>query len=71
MVFVRRESTTSYNAVDMGMVHEVLSPGMQDAYEADTCAKTVISKLYERFGYRAKEKGVHNLPVSQNQGIEF
>ena len=55
----------------MWMVHEVLSPGMQDAYEADPCTETVIAKLQERFGDRAKEKVVHNLLVSQNQGIQF
>lgn len=55
----------------MGMVHEVLSPGMQDAYEADTCSETVIAQFQEGFGDRTKVKIVHHLLVSQHQGVQF
>ena len=34
---LKRQSPSCDNTVDMGMVHEVLSPGVQDAQEADPC----------------------------------
>jgi len=55
----------------MGMVHQVLSPGMQDAYKAETCAEAVLAQLQESFGDGTKVKVVDHFRISQHQGIQF
>lgn len=34
-IFVTRQSTSGDDAMDMGMIHEILTPGVQDADKAD------------------------------------
>jgi len=36
---VRRQPSSGNNTVNVRMIHKVLSPGVQDAHESDTCAK--------------------------------
>jgi hypothetical protein len=59
--------------VDVGMIHEVLTPGMQKADRPDPCAKMfrVMGKFQERLRYGSKEKIVHDLPIHRYQGIQF
>ena len=55
----------------MRMVHQVLSPRMEDAYETDPSAYTVVPKLHECLGDRAKEEAVGNLLVSEYQWVQL
>src|ERR1039457_767055 len=38
-ISLQRQPSTGNNTVDMGMVHKVLSPGMQHTQETDPCAE--------------------------------
>ena len=55
------------------MIHEVLTPGMQDANAPNLCAEMLraICEFHERLGDRAKEKIVHDLLVHGYQRIQF
>ena len=57
----------------MGMVPEVLTPGMQDADHPNRGAEMfrVLVEFQEGLGGRAEKQIVEGLPVSQNQGIQF
>ena len=70
---VRGESAPGDNAMDMGMVPEVLAPGVQNPDTADLCAEMfrVLSKLRKGFGDRTEEKIVQDLAVQGDQGMEF
>jgi hypothetical protein len=59
--------------MEVGMVHEVLTPGMEDADHPNRCAEMfrVLGEFQEGLGGRVKKHVVQDLPVSQNQGIEF
>lgn len=65
MVAIIRQSSTWNDAVDMRVAHEVLSPGVQDCYEADPCAEMlwIIGEFHEGLGDRAKEKIVQDLLI--------
>jgi len=51
-VFSRGQSAAGNNTVNMRMVHEVLSPGVDNSQEADACAETlgVLGEFPERLG---------------------
>ena len=51
-VVVRGQATTGDNTVDVGMIHEVLSPGVQNTDDSYFCSEVfrVASKFHERFG---------------------
>ena len=72
-VSVRGQTAPGDNAVDMGMIHEVLPPGVQNADDAYFSAEMfrIIGKFNERFGNRTEKKIVHDLPVHGDQGIQF
>ena len=55
------------------MIHEVLTPGMQNADNPYLCAEMfrIIGEFHERLGYGAKKKIVHDLSVHRYQGIQF
>ena len=55
------------------MIHEVLSPGVQNADTPYLCAEMfrVVCEFRERFGDRTEEKIVQDLAVQGEQGIEF
>ena len=55
------------------MVPEVLTPGMENADNPDRCAEMfrVLGEFQEGLGGRAKKQIVQDLPVHQNQGIQF
>jgi hypothetical protein len=59
--------------VDVGMIHEVLTPSMQNADSPYPCAKMflVIGEFHERLRYGSKKKIVHDLPIHRYQGIQF
>ena len=71
-VTVRRQATAGDNTVDMGVVHEVLPPGVQDAYYSCPRAEMagIICKFHERFGCRTEKEVIHDLLVHGNQGIQ-
>jgi hypothetical protein len=55
------------------MIHEVLSPGVQNTDDAYFCFEMfrVIGEFNERFRNRAEKKIIHDLPVHGDQGIQF
>jgi hypothetical protein len=59
--------------VDVGMIHEVLTPGMQKADRPDPCAKMflVMGEFHERLRYGSKKKIVHDLSIHRYQGLQF
>jgi hypothetical protein len=59
--------------MDMGMIHEVLSPGMQNADTPylGTEMFRVFCEFCESFGDRTEKKVVQELAVHGYQGIEF
>jgi hypothetical protein len=59
--------------MDVGMIHEVLAPGVQNAYSPDLCPEMlrVICEFHERFRNRTEKKIIEDLSVHGDQGIEF
>ncbi len=57
----------------MGMIHEVLAPGVQNADNPCLCSEMfrIIYKLLDRLGNRAEKKIVHDLAVHGYEEIEF
>ena len=53
---VWRQSSAGYDTVNMGMIHEVLSPGVKDADKPYTCAEMfrIIGEFQKRFRDRAE-----------------
>jgi hypothetical protein len=54
------------------MIHEVLTPGMENADHSDLCAEMfgVLGELCEGLGGGAKKQVVQELRVHGNQGIQ-
>lgn len=65
MVAVSGQAAPGDNTVNVGMVHEVLSPGVQNADHPYACTKMlrIIGEFHERLGDGTKKKIVHDLPV--------
>jgi hypothetical protein len=59
--------------MDVGMVHEVLPPGVQNANTPYLSPEMfrVVCEFHERFGDRTEKKIVQNLAVHGDQGVEF
>jgi hypothetical protein len=59
--------------MDVGMIHEVLSPGVQNTDTPYLCPEMfrVVCEFRERFGDRTEKKIVQDLAVHGDQGIEF
>ena len=59
--------------MEVGMTHEVLTPGMENADTPYRCPEMfrVLCEFRERLGDRTKKKIVQDLPVHGDQGIEF
>jgi hypothetical protein len=59
--------------VDVGMIYNVLTPGMQNAGSPYPCAEMflVICEFNKRLGNRSKKKIVHDLPIHRYQVIQF
>ena len=57
----------------MGMIHEILSPGMQNDNAPDFGAEmlSVMGEFHKRCGGRAKEQIVHDLLIHGYQVIQF
>ena len=57
----------------MGMIHDVLPPGVQNTNDAYFCAEMfrVVGKFNDRFGNRTEKKIVHDLLVHRYQEIKF
>ncbi len=55
------------------MIHEVLSPGVQNADAPYLCPEMfrVVCEFHERFGGRTEKKIVQELAVDGDQGVEF
>jgi hypothetical protein len=67
------ESPSGDNTMDVGMIHEVLAPGVKNAYTSDLCPEMlrVVCEFHERFGDWTEKKIVQDLAVHGDQGIEF
>jgi hypothetical protein len=59
--------------MDVGMIHEVLPPGMENADNPYHCAEMfrIICEFLDRLGDRTKEKIVHGPLIHRYQRIEF
>ncbi len=59
--------------MDVGMIHEVLAPGVQNADVPYLCPEMfrVVCEFHERFGGRTEKKIVQELAVDGDQGVEF
>jgi hypothetical protein len=59
--------------MNVGMIHEVLAPGVQNADSPYPCPKMflVIGEFHKRLRDGAKKKIVHDLPVHRYQVIQF
>ncbi len=70
---VWRDPATRHHAVHVRMVHEVLSPGVEDREKADlgTQVGRVSGDGGERFGAGAKENLVEHLLVLQGNGSDW
>jgi len=57
----------------MGMIHEILSPGVKDRHKADTCTKMfrIIGKFDKGFGGRPEQEIEHDPRIHDEQGIEL
>ncbi len=68
-----RESTSGDNTMDVGMIHEILAPGVQNADTPDLCPEMfrVLCELCEGLGDRTEKKIVQDLAVHGDQGIKF
>ncbi len=67
------ESAPGDNAMDMGMIHEVLAPGVENPDAPDLCPEMfrVLRELGEGLGDRTEKEIVQDLAVHGDQGIEF
>jgi hypothetical protein len=59
--------------MDMGMIHEVLAPGVENPDAPDLCAEMfgVLGKLRKGLGDRTEKKIIKDLAVQRDQRIEF
>ncbi len=59
--------------MDVGMIHEVLSPGVENAYTPDLCPEMlrVVCEFHEHFGDPTEKKIVEDLAVHGDQRVEF
>jgi hypothetical protein len=59
--------------MDVGMIPEVLAPGVQNTDTPDLCPEMfrILCELGEGLGDRMEEKIVQDLAVQGDQGIEF
>ena len=73
MTFVGGKSAPGDNTMDVGMIHEILPPGMEDTDNPYACTEMfgVGCKFHERLGDRTEKKIVQDLAVHGDQGIEF
>jgi hypothetical protein len=70
---VRREAASGDDAVEVGMIHEVLTPGMENFDHSHLCAEMfwVLGEFGECLGCAVKKQVVQDLLVHGNQGIQF
>jgi hypothetical protein len=70
---IGREASPRDNTVEVGMVHEVLTPRMENTDHAYGCPEMfwVVCKFCECLGDRTEKKVIHDLAVRGDQEIEF
>jgi hypothetical protein len=59
--------------MDVGMIHEVLSPGVQNPDTPYFCPEMfrVLCETGEGFGHRTEKEIIEDLTVHGDQGVEF
>src|SRR5712691_8248084 len=69
---VRRDSPSWDHAVDMGMVQQVLTPGVQHSQETDLRpeAPWIGRDLQQGLGNGTKQKPIHQLLVLEHERLE-
>jgi len=72
-VAVRRKAAPGDDPVEVGMIQEVLPPGMENADHPHLGAEMfgVLGQFRERLGGRVKKEVVQELRVHGNQGVQF
>ena len=65
------EPPAGHDAVEMGMVEQPLSPGVQDGDEADLGAQAAPSHLGERLGDRGEEQAIGHSGAGQEEGVQL
>ena len=66
-----RQTSSRDDAVEVGMVHEVLSPRVKNGNEPGLHPETLTRKFRERLGGGFEKDVIENFPVSQGKGIEL
>jgi hypothetical protein len=64
------QAATTDQAVEVGVVHEVLAPGMQDGRDSQLGGETLLAKLEQCGGGALEQQIVEWLGVVQGQGTE-
>jgi hypothetical protein len=59
--------------MEVGMIHEVLAPGVENGDTSDLCPEMfgVVCEFHKGFGDRTEEKIIKELAVQGDQRIEF
>jgi hypothetical protein len=59
--------------MDVRMIHEVLTPGVQNADAPYPCTEMfwILCEFHERFGGRTEKKIIHDLAIHGYQEIQF
>jgi hypothetical protein len=70
---IGREASPRDNTVEVGMVHKILTPGMENTDYAYGCPEMfwVVCKFCECLGDRTEKKVIQELAVRGNQEIQF
>jgi hypothetical protein len=65
-LFFRGQATAGNDTVDMGMIQEILSPGVDNSDEAEVCPETlwIPGQFQKGLGDRAKEEVIEDFVVS-------
>ena len=65
------QGPTGDNAVKMGMVIQLLSPGVKNGSQSKISFETVVSKFQKRLRSGFKQDCIKQFLISQHEGFEF
>ncbi len=69
---VSGQSAAGDDVVDMRMIHEILSPRVQDAYKPDLSTETlrVFRKLRQGFRYGLEQGSIEDFLIPEDEGVQ-
>ena len=70
---IGRQASPCDDTVEVGVVHEILTPRMENSDHAYGCTERfwIVCKFCDRLGDRTEKKIVHDLAVRGDQEMEF